>query len=219
MKTAISIALWLMCTAAVAAPGQSGPRAGQIEYTLGLVRSLSDSVEGREGSTLDLASRTGFQAGIDYYLSNQLAIGFDATWVRPRFDALLVPDDGSPAVSISNRASVFSGQFNASYLFSQGPVTPYVEGGLGWTYFDSNVSEGAPVTGCWWDPWWGYICSDFYRSYNSTSFSYGVAAGMRWNIARDIAVKAGYRWLEVEADSLRKKPTLESVLLEVAFRF
>jgi opacity protein-like surface antigen len=98
-------------------------------------------------------------------------------------------------------------------------LTPFVEAGLGWTYFDSNVSDSAPIVGCWWDPWWGYICSEFYSTYSSSEFSYGAGVGLQWNFGRDRAINAGYRWLEVEADSLSKKPTLESAVIEVVFRF
>lgn len=219
MRAVLSIALCFMCAGAIAAPGNQGPRAGQIEYSAALMYSFSDSFQGRGGSTLDLSSRTGFRVGIDYFVSNKLSVGFDAAWVRPSFDATLVPEDGSPSVDISHRASIFSGQFKGTYNFLESTITPYVEGGLGWTFFDSNVSDGTPIVGCWWDPFWGYICSDFYSSYNATSFSYGAGAGLRWNIASDLAVKVGYRWLEVEADRLREKPVLETALIEFSYRF
>ena len=179
MKFLISIALCVICSAAFAAPGAPGPKAGQAEYTAASVHSFSDTVEGLSGSKLDLSSRTGFQIGFDYFVSDKLSFGFDATWVRPNFEALLVPDDGSSPITISNRSDIFTGQLNGTYNFVQGSFTPYVEGGLGWIYFDSNISDGSPVVGCWWDPWCGYICSDFYSSYNATNFSYGVGAGLR----------------------------------------
>ncbi len=219
MRAVLSIALFFMCVSAVAAPGNRGPRAGQVEYSAAAVHSFSDSFQGLSGSSLDLASRTGLQFGIDYFVSSKLSVGFDVTWVRPRFDATLVPDDGSPSVDISHRSTMFTGQFNGTYNFLESFITPYVEGGLGWTYFDSNISDGAPIIGCWWDPWWGYICNDFYSSYNTTNFSYGVGAGLRWNVASDLAVKAGYRWLEVEVDGLREKPMLESLQVEISYRF
>jgi len=215
MRFLVSIAMCVLCSSAFAA----GPKAGQIEYSAALVHSFSDTAEGLSGSKLDLSSRTGFQIGFDYFVSDKLSVGFDATWVRPKFEALLVPEDGSAPITINNRSDIFTGQLNGTYNFLQGSFTPYVEGGLGWTYFDSNVSDGSPVVGCWWDPLWGYICSDFYTSYSATNFSYGVGAGLRWDVNRDIAVKAGYRWLEVEADSLRNKPRLESLLLEVVYKF
>ncbi len=219
MRIFVGIALITMFSSVVAAPGAEGTKAGQLEYNGGVVYSFSDSVAGLGGSTLDVSSRTGFQVGVDYFVSNQFSIGFDAAWVRPRYDAVLVPDDGSPEVEVSTRGTIFNGQFNGTYNLLQGPFTPYVEAGLGWTYFDSNVSDGSPVVGCWWDPWWGYICDNFYSSYHKTNFSYGAGAGLRWTLSRDLAVKAGYRVLEIEADNLSSKPQLESALLEISYRF
>ena len=35
----------------------------------------------------------------------------------------------------------------------------------------------------------------------------------------DMAIDAGYRWLEAEADGLSEKPTLESAVIEFAYRY
>ena len=75
------------------------------------------------------------------------------------------------------------------------------------------------MTGCWWDPWWGYICTEFYDTYSATNFSYGAGVGLRWNFGTEMAINAGYRWLEVEADGLNDKPTLESAVIEFAYRY
>lgn len=194
-------------------------QAGDFEYSFGVVQSLSDSVDGRQGSSLNLSSRTGFQFGIDYYLQRKLSVGFDMTWVRPKYGATLVPDDGGDPIDVSYRADIFTGQFNGAYSFIDGPITPFVEASLGWTYFDSNISGSPPIVGCWWDPWWGYVCDGFYSTYNSTSFSYGAAAGLRWDFRRDLSLKGSYRWLEVESDRTVNKPVLEQVTLEIGWRF
>ena len=220
MKRALGMALLAMgMTATGLASAQSGPRPGDVEYTLGPAQHFSDSFQGEGGSSLDLSSRTGVRMGVEYFTSSKLSVGFDMTWARPSYSAVLVPEDGSPEVAISHRATVFTGHLSGSYYFLDGEFTPFVEGGLGWTFFDSNVTDGPPITGCWWDPWWGYICSSFYSTFSSTNFSYGVGAGLRWNFGRDKAVTAGYRWLEVEADGLGKKPVLETAVIEFAFRF
>ena len=219
MKSLPIIAL-LAASALVSLPTAASARdAGDFEYTIGLAHSFSDSIPGREGSTLNLSSETGFQLGIDYSLTNRLAVGFDMTWLRPSYDATLVPEDGAPPVGISHTANIFTGQFNGSYSFIDGPISPYVEAGLGWSYFDSNVSDSAPVVGCWWDPWWGYICDTFYSTYSNTSFSYGAAAGLRWDFQQNIFLKASYRWLEVESDNAINRPVLEQAALEIGWRF
>ncbi|MEL7450905.1 MAG: outer membrane beta-barrel protein [Pseudomonadota bacterium] len=215
MRTFVTLCLLLAAGSTLA----QSPRAGDFEYTIGIAYSIEQDFDGRNGSFLTLETRTGFQGGFDYYVTDRLTVGFDATWVRPRYDAQLVPEDGEPAIDISHRASIFSGQFNGSYYFTDNPVKPYVEGGLGWTYFDSNVSSDSPITGCWWDPWWGYICDTFYTTYNDTSFSYGVGLGLRWDYNRNLYFKGGYRWLEVEFNNVRDKPMLENASLEIGFKF
>jgi opacity protein-like surface antigen len=219
MKTKSSIALFVVSTLLALPMTASARDAGGFEYTIGVAQSFSDSIVGREGSTLSLSSRSGLQIGVDYLLTSQLSVGFDMTWVRPRYAATLVPEDGSAPVDVSYRANIFSGQFNGAYSFIDGPITPYVEAGLGWTHFDSNVSDSAPIVGCWWDPWWGYICDAFYSTYSSTSFSYGAAAGLRWDLDRNLFLKAGYRWLEVESNKVVSKPVLEQASLEIGWRF
>ena len=219
MRRVLAVALLAMGLMTTSLAVAQNFRAGDIEYTLGAAQTFSDSFQAEGGSSLNLSSRTGVRLGVEYFTSPKLSVGFDMTWARPSYSAVLVPDDGSPEVNISHRASIFSGHLTGSYYFTDDKFTPWVEAGLGWTYFDSNVTDGPPITGCWWDPWWGYICSNFYSTYNSTSFSYGLGAGLRWNWGRDRAINAGYRWLEVEADGLGKKPVLETASIEFVFRF
>ena len=39
--------------------------------------------------------------------------------------------------------------------------TPYVTGGIGYAFIDTNIPDSPPQTACWWDPWWGYVCDTF----------------------------------------------------------
>jgi opacity protein-like surface antigen len=78
--------------------------------------------------------------------------------------------------------------------FTDGPFTPYVQAGIGWTNIDSNVADGPPTTGCWWDPWWGYVCRSSYSTYDDTNFSYGAGVGLRYEFGygQRTFVKASY---------------------------
>jgi opacity protein-like surface antigen len=219
MKLAMNVALLVIGSLTASLADAQNARPGELEFSIAAAHNFSDSFQGVGGSSLDLSSRTGIRVGVEYFNSSKLSFGFDAAWSKPSFDAVLVPEDGSPDVTINHRASIFTGHFTGTYYFVDNEISPWVEGGLGWTYFDSNVSDGAPIVGCWWDPWWGYICSDFYSTYGATNFSYGAGVGLRWNYGMDRAVNLGYRWLEVEADGLGKKPVLETAALEFVFRF
>jgi len=217
MRTAIFVALLGLCATAVAAPG--APQIGQVEWTLGLNYNFDTSANSLNGSTIDFDARVGWIFGVDYFVTDKLAVGFDMSFTRPDYSATLIPEDGSGDVQIRNSADVWTGQLSGTYVFTDKVVSPFVEAGLGWTNFDSNVSSTPPVTGCWWDPWWGYVCSSWYDSYSSSNFSYGAGLGVRWNITFDISLKATYRWLEVDSGNLSERPQQESAILEVLWHF
>jgi opacity protein-like surface antigen len=224
MNTAqkITAALVLLSTTllpAHAAPG--GSRAvTPFEFTVGVVYQQSEDAAGTENSNLVVEDATGINVGFDYTFNRRFSAGFDLSWLRPRFDATLVPeDDPQNPVRISNKATVINGNFNATGYLLKGPITPYAQVGLGWTYFDSNVIDRPPITGCWWDPFWGFICSSFYSTYNETKFSYGGTLGVRWDVTDSIFVKGGYRWLAVDTDGLNGRPVLGNALFQVGWKF
>jgi opacity protein-like surface antigen len=216
-----ALALWLLAAALllITDAANAERRKGNFDVTLGAASLFSEKVGGAEGSSLDIDSNTGIQAGIDYYLTNRLSVGFDMSWLNPRYTATLVPEDGSPDVTVSHRSTIFNGQFSAAYDLMDGPFTPFAEAGIGWTYFDSNVLDSDPIVGCWWDPFWGYICDAFYSTYSDTNFSYHATLGFRWDFSMEMFAKASYRWLEVDLGSGAAKPMMEQALLEIGWRF
>ena len=217
MRTTLIIALLGMCSTAVAAPG--APERGQVDWSLGLTYNFATSSSSSNGSSIDFDDRMGWMFGVDYFVTDKLAIGFDMAFARPDYTAVLVPQDGSPDVEIRHQASMFTGQLNGTFVFTDKVVSPFVEAGLGWTNFDSNVADGPPITGCWWDPIWGTICSSWYSTYSESTFSYGAGLGLRWNLGYDISVKATYRWLEIDSGNTSNRPSQDSAMLEVVWHF
>ena len=66
------------------------------------------------------------------------------------------------------------------------------------SYFDSNVADGPPSTGCYWHPWWGYICNSYYSTFTETQFSYGVGGGLRYEFVGGMFLKASYNYWEMD---------------------
>jgi opacity protein-like surface antigen len=93
-----------------------------------------------------------------------------------------------------------------------------VQAGLGWTYIDSNVSDGRPTTGCWWDPWWGYVCADFYDTYDDNRFSYGAGAGLRYEFRNGMFVKGSYNLLELDGEGNGADPSFDLWRLELGWK-
>ena len=193
-------------------------RAGAFEFTVGGEQLFSTSADGRNGSAFDIEDAFGFRGGFDWYFSDRVSLGFDMTIASPDYDAVLVTEDGR-TIEGSAESDVFTGQLNLAYYFMEGALTPFAEASIGWTYFDTNIVDGAPNVGCWWDPWWGYVCSDFYSTYDETSFSYGLAAGLSWDFGYNMFVKGSYRWLQADVSEARSDPDLNSLAVEIGWRF
>jgi hypothetical protein len=198
---------------------QAGPdRAGKWEASLQLIGNLSESTGGEEGSSVDVDSDIGFGFSVGYNLSSRFAVNFDGSFIKPDYEAVLDTEDNG-LVTINHNLSVFNGQLNGVWNIMEGPLTPYVQAGFGWTYIDSNVSNGPPTTGCWWDPWWGYICSNFYDSYDDTSFSYGGGVGVRYEFGYGSFVKGSYNRYIISASGDGADPDFDIWKLEIGRMF
>ena len=163
----------------------------------------------------------GFTLGGTYNFTNRFALGFGFGWLSPDYTATFVPDDGGVNQTETLRAEldVFSLYGKGTFNFIEGPITPFVEATLGWTAVDSNIADGPPVTGCWWDPWWGYICSSFYDTYSEDLTSWSYAAGVRWDVNRMWGLKASYGVLELETSSRTEDASIDMFTIQAIFRY
>ena len=219
--TATSLLLLVASMLAAQAQAQwvssSAQRTGKMETTIGVYSTFSESSSGLNESSLDIDSGFGLGFSIGYNFSEHLALRFDGSWARADYDAILDTEDEG-LVAINHTLDLFNGQINGVYNFFEGNFTPYVQAGIGWTYVDSNVADGPPATGCWWDPWWGYICSNFYSTYSDTSFSWNLGAGLRYEMGRGMFVRGGWEQTHIDGGS-GADPTFDAVRVELGWFF
>ena len=118
---------------------------------------------------------------------------------------------------IENTASKYSHQFNVTYNFSDKAFLPFVQAGVGWTKLNSNIITGQPQTGCWWDPWWGYICFSDWKTHTASKLSYNLGLGVRWDINNVVFTKAAYRkeFLNLDSGLL----SFDMLILEMGLMF
>jgi opacity protein-like surface antigen len=191
-------------------------RDGAWEATIQLVGTGSESSKGENGSSVDFDSAVGWGIGITYNFNRRLALGFDGAYVRPKYDAVIVSENEGP-VTLSHKASVFTGALNGTWNLLESHFTPYLQLGVGWTHLDSNVADSPPVTGCWWDPLWGYICSNFYSTYKDTRFSWNAGLGLRYEFPNDMFVKASANRVFIDGDNNAADPDLDVWKLELGW--
>jgi opacity protein-like surface antigen len=153
------------------------------EVSLLMQYQTSTDTQGEQGSSLEIDSGWGWGFGIGYNWTENWNLSYRFSLNKPDYSATIVPEDPEEETQTLNYdMSKYSHQFNVTYHFMDGPITPYVQAGVGWTKLDSNVPSQPPTTGCWWDPWWGYICTTTWDTFKTSKFTYNVGAGLRWDI-------------------------------------
>ena len=171
------------------------------------------------GSGVDIDSDTGFGLSVAYNINNRFAIGADFIWSSPKYTAVLTPDGpGIPEV-INHKMDLFTYTFTGTWNLLDGPLTPYLEANYGWTNIDSNIADQPPITSCWWDPWWGYVCDTFYSTYSKTRTSYGGAAGLRWDSGNGWTLKASYGFIEIDTSKATEKANMDVIRVDLAWLF
>jgi len=177
-----------------------GNRARSWEWSFAALYQESKDMGSEGGSTLDIDDSVGLGVNVGYNFSNRLTVGFDLDYISPDYRAVLVDDMVIPPGStvIDHEFTQWNFRFKGTYSLLDGPLQPFVEAGLGWTNVDSNVADGPPIVGCWWHPWWGYICDGYYDTFSNTTFTYGAGLGFRYHFPGGTFLKASYNVWELD---------------------
>ncbi|HKQ23588.1 MAG TPA: outer membrane beta-barrel protein [Burkholderiales bacterium] len=184
MKSLLQIALCVPLAVYAMGSYAQSTRAGKWEFTLQPQYTDSSSFSGSNGSTAEIDSDYGFGFGVAYNLSDHFSLGGELTWSQADYTANVIGDAGSGNNgSFSLRGELFTNtlRFNGTWNILAGAFTPFLSGGIGATYVDTDVPDGPPQSFCWWDPWWGYYCGTSVPTKNETYFSYMAGAGLRWD--------------------------------------
>jgi len=207
-------------TLSVTAVAQQNEREGTWEFGVLLNNTSSESLSGDNGSSIDIDSSTGYGISVAYNFNNRLSLGGDWIWSTPDYEAVLITDDvGGTPVEINHELTLSTINLKGTFNLLEGPFTPFVEAGFGWTSIDSNVQNGPPITGCWWDPWWGYICETVFSTYSKTRQQYGAAVGLRFDLANGMSIKGSYGMQEIDTSKATEDISLDAIRLDLTWRF
>ena len=227
LKRISLIALLIVCSTSVFAQydhprkdqrAQSGSREGRWEGSVILAYQTGITESNEGGSEIDVDSTVGWGISAAWNWTDHVNLSYRLLSTSPKYTALIVPEDSiEQPRTISHKMSKLSHQFNMTYNFSSKAFTPFVVAGIGWTKLDSNVPDAPPSVGCWWDPWWGYICIADWKTYKTSGFSYNLGAGVRWEINDMIFTKATYtrEFVDVDSGSL----DFDTAILELGLMF
>ncbi len=217
-KPILMIALVLVLIAGAGiADAQS--REGRWEFALGLTYQLSTDLDFEGGSTIDTDNDFGFVTDFAYNFSDKLAVDFGLLYAGVGYDAIAIDEDENE-FGISGTYDTWTFATNLIYNFSEGPLTPYIGAGIGYTWVDTNVVNGPPQGTCWWDPWLGrYVCYETYPTKTESAFSYQALLGLRYEINDMTFMKFSYTSQWMDFSNADGTPRFDIIGLEIGWMF
>jgi len=186
---------------------------------LGVNYQLTSDTDFDGGSTAEFNSTLVFLVGLGYELSEHFEIGANLSFDERDFDAKLAGDDPGEIFPISGDLESMGVMFDLTYYFMTGRFAPFVTTGVGWNWVDTNIPTEPPQVGCWWDPWYGYICEDFQDTKSVDGLSYQLGAGLRYRLNNSLALNGSYRMNWVDFPKARGTPTFEGFQLILDWGF
>ncbi|HLO10154.1 MAG TPA: outer membrane protein assembly factor BamD, partial [Desulfobacteria bacterium] len=178
-------------------------RRGRYEITLQPRYVASKDIDVVGGSKLELDPGLGFGLGFGYNFTNKVALHLDGSWTRADYQAKITTTDSSGIstvpTTVGGTLDTTTVALNLSYYFLDGPLTPFLTGGIGWAFVDSNIPSGPPEGVCWEDPWYGYVCTSYQNTYTKDYFSYNLGVGGRWDAIPGLFLRGsvGWQWVDL----------------------
>ena len=175
-------------------------RTGYWDFTVQTRYTAAKDYDGPGGSKLSIEDDLGWGFGVGYNLNERLNIGGFVSWRTLDYTSTIV-NQTDPGDTQRYSGWLDTGNFAASAVFNLLPkaFTPYVQGTVGWAMVDTNIPSGIS-TGCWWDPWWGYICDGYATTYGEDGVAYSLGGGVNFQPANILFVRVGYDRMWVEMD-------------------
>ena len=220
MRFSIGLAL-LLCSAAALADRQPGwDFGGEVLY------QFSQDVDFKGGSRASLDDDLGLALSFTYRFNSRLELLFGVDWNSIDYNADIAPapvSPGGPVVgngfSVEGTIEYWTPRVGVNFNLLEGDLTPYVTGGIGWAFIDTNVPEGRPQSTCWWDPWYGYVCGTFQNTKSVDELEYNVGAGLRWDINRTMSLRFGYERHWIDLNDASSTPGFDQLKVGIIGRY
>lgn len=219
MKT--SLALLLFAAGSLTSSlALSDTRKPGWDFGLDIIYQDSTDLSFDGGSKARLEDDWGFGVDFGYRFNEHLELGFGLDWQSIDYQATLQSGTISTlAVDVNGDLEAFTPRAWLNYNFMKGPITPYVNAGVGWSFIDTNIPNSRVQVGCWWDPWWGYICTPYQSTKSIDEFTYQLGAGARWDLDNGFSLRLAYEKHWLDYGNASSTPDFDQFKLGFMFRY
>src|SRR5712675_872493 len=153
---------------AVAAQSQSWTRPPGWEFRADLLYQNQKDVHTNGCSDVALDTSWGGSLGVAYRFNPYLETHFLLDLQSINYDARVVRADvPNVSANVSDKLSIYTPRAVGVLNFLDHPITPYVSAGIGWSFINTNIPTSTRQVGCWWDPWYGYVCAPYQSTYSN----------------------------------------------------
>jgi len=167
-------------------------RAQHWDFSIQTRYTDSRDFDGGNGTSVSLNDDLGWGFGFGYNANERFNIGMLMSWRSISYNATVV-DATDPTDIVQYNSWLDTGTFavTADWNILPKRFTPYINGMLGWTMIDTNIAASYQ-TGCWYDPWWGYVCDTYASTYGTDEGSWALGAGLRLEVNPQFFLRIGY---------------------------
>lgn len=190
------------------------------EYGLDFVYLNSADWSFDGGSSVSTSSDEALTFTFGYRFNPRLELQGALAWQNAGYTATIASGDvpPKPSINLKGKYEAWTPRFSVNYNFLDRNITPYVTAGLGWSFIDSNVPNGQVSVGCWWDPWYGEICTAYRDTRNFNNLTYQAGAGLRWDFARGYSLRFGYEKHWFDFSKATSAADLDEIRLGIIMR-
>jgi opacity protein-like surface antigen len=134
------------------ANAQSSDREPGWEVGLDVVYQNSATYDFAGGSKITLDDDLGLSFTFGYRFNPHVELQFALDWADVDYNANIVLGGSGLGTRATGSMESFTPRMDLQLNLLDRPFTPFVMAGVGYAFIDTNVPNGLPQTGCWWDP-------------------------------------------------------------------
>jgi hypothetical protein len=178
------------------------PRGGTDEWGINVVVIGTQRYAFDGGATARNDGGAGLMLQAARNFNDYFSLGVESTLATFNYRARVTPGTGNAAAAFDAEGDMESLalRVNATWNLLSVPLTPFVTGAAGVIFLDPNLVSDPPAGGCWSYPWYGEACSDKAPRTTLARFSYGAAAGLRYDLPRKqgfMRAAVGGEWIAI----------------------